>query len=242
MSYPYKAVVFDWAWTLVDLGDEDDRRPFLRMFDFLREKQVELPDFDDCFQVYRDLFYKLIKNSRETHREACFEQVLNYLLLRYSIDINGKTSVRELLTQYYKEVYSCRKVYPDVIHTLDGLQALGVRLGVISNTTNPGFMKDYEREQLGLDRYFEFSVYSSEVPYRKPHRSIFELAIKRLGVDVKQILYVGDHLEIDVGGAQGVGMPVAWINRRDMELAGGLYPEHEIQSLTDLLQIDSIRV
>lgn len=242
MSYPYKAVVFDWAWTLVDLGDEDDRRPFLRMFDFLREKQVVLPDFDDCYQVYRDLFYKLIKNSRETHREACFEQVLNYLLLRYSIDLNGKTSVRELLTRYYKEVYSCRKVYPDVIQTLDGLQALGVRLGIISNTTNPGFMKDYERKQLGLDRYFEFSIYSSEVPYRKPHPSIFELAIKRLGLDVKQILYVGDQLEIDVGGAQGVGMHAAWINRRNLESAGGLYPEHEIQSLTDLLQIDSIRV
>ncbi len=38
MNSPIKAVVFDWAWTLVDLGDEDDKKPFSEMFEFLRQK------------------------------------------------------------------------------------------------------------------------------------------------------------------------------------------------------------
>ena len=74
MNIAIKAVVFDWAWTLVDLVDEDDKRQFLKMFGFLRERGVSLPDFDDCYQTYREVFYKMIDESRKTHREACFEQ------------------------------------------------------------------------------------------------------------------------------------------------------------------------
>ena len=242
MSYPYKAVVFDWAWTLVDLKQEDDRRPFLKIFDFLRDKKIQLPEFESFFKAYQNLFYKLIEASRQTHQEACFAHVLNYLLLSFSIDIRNKTTIRELLFKFYQEIYSCREVFPDVAPTLQGLQSRGVRLGIVSNTTNPGFMKDYERECLDLDRYFEFSIYSSEVPYRKPHPSIFELAKNRLGIDAKEILYVGDHFENDVLGAQGVGFHAAWINRKRLEQEGCDCPDYELQSLTDLLQIESIPV
>ena len=93
MNLSIKAVIFDWAWTLVDLGNEDDTRPFLKMFEFLRKKGVSLPDYDDCYRTYRELFYKMISESKQTHREACFNSVLKFLLLKYSIDITGKIKV-----------------------------------------------------------------------------------------------------------------------------------------------------
>ena len=48
---------------------------------------------------------------------------------------------------------------------------------------------------------------------------------------------MGDSLEMDVTGAQGVGMAAAWINRGKDELIEGIYPDYEIHSLTDLLKI-----
>jgi len=242
MNLSIKAVVFDWAWTLVDLVDEDDRRPFLKMFGFLQGRGVSLPDFNDCYQTYRDLFYKMIEESRKTHREACFEPVLKYLLMKYSIDIAGKATVEEILKIYYQEVFSVRKVFPDVLTTLQGLQSAGMRLGIISNTTNPPFMKDYERVQMGLDPFFEFYIYSSDVPYRKPHPSIFELAISYLKLEPKEILFVGDSPAHDIAGAQNVGMKAAWINRNGKELPAGIHPEYEVRTLRDLLEIGSVKV
>ena len=60
MNFPYKAILFDWAYTLVDLVSEDDRAAFLELMRFLKEKDVELPEFELIFREYQDLFYKKI--------------------------------------------------------------------------------------------------------------------------------------------------------------------------------------
>ena len=40
MNFPYKAVLFDWAYTLVDLVCEDDRVAFSEMMKFLKSKRI----------------------------------------------------------------------------------------------------------------------------------------------------------------------------------------------------------
>jgi HAD superfamily hydrolase (TIGR01549 family) len=239
---PFKAILFDWAWTLVDLDIEDDCRPLKKVYEFLQQKDVALPDFDACLQTSRKVFGEMIELSRRTQREACFEHALSYLLLHQSIKIAGKTTVREILSVYYKEVYAVRKVFSDVVPALDQLRARGFRLGIISNTTNPGFMKDYERQSLGLDSYFECAVYSSEVPYRKPHPSIFNLGARFLRLENKEILYVGDNIEIDVVGAQKAGMTAAWLNRDGESRSQGIVPEYEISDLSQLLSLAPAQV
>ncbi|MBI4384792.1 MAG: HAD family hydrolase [Nitrospinae bacterium] len=239
MKFFYKAVLFDWAYTLVDLVHEDDRAAFAKAFDWLRGKGFSLPDFEEFFGVYHDLFYKMIDVSRESHREANFELALKLLLFRYRIDLAGNSDFEELLTVFYKEIYAPRKLYADTVPALEKLKSLGVRMGVVSNTTNPKFMKDYERSALGLDAYFEFALYSSELPYRKPHPSIFQAAIGRLGLGPRQILFVGDDLQSDVEGAQRVGLPTAWLNRDGNGKAASrnVQPDYEIRSLLDMLDI-----
>lgn len=241
MNFPFKAVLFDWAYTLVDLVEEDDAAAFRKLIDFLSEKGFRLNDFETIFSTYQELFHSMIRISRETHREACFEHVLKYLLFQNQIDLAGKTTLHELMTVYFKEIYAPRKVYPDTLPTLQTLKAAGMRMGIVSNTTNPGFMKDFERVSLGLDPFFEFSIYSSEVPYRKPHSSIFNLAMQRLGLKPDEILFVGDSPETDVVGAQGVGMRAVWLNRDKSSQWDGVQPDYEIDSLADLLKITSSR-
>ena len=242
MSFPYKAVLFDWAYTLVDLVDEDDHAAFVRLTDFLRDKGVALPDFATLFTAYQDLFYGLIDESRRTHREACFETVLRYLFFRYGIETDGYVSWREILTVYYDVIHGVRTMYPDVVHTLESMQDAGVRMGVVSNTTNPKFIKDEERRRVGLDRFFEFALYSSDMPYRKPHPTIFLAAVERLGLHAEDVLFVGDHLQMDVAGAQAVGMPAAWLNRNGSASIDGIIPDYQLTHLSDLLQIEPLKV
>ena len=242
MNFPYKAILFDWAYTLVDLVSEDDRAAFLELMRFLKDKDVELPEFELIFGEYQDLFYGLIKESRQTHREVNFETVLRYLFFKFHIEIQDKTNWEKILTVYYNVIHGVRLVYPDVMTTLETLSESGVRMGIISNTTNPEFIKEKELLQAGLSRFFEFTIFSSVTPYRKPHPSIFNAAISRLNVKPENILFVGDDLKMDVIGAQSVGMPAAWLNRNGSPLVENITPLYQITSLLDLLAIEPLEI
>jgi len=242
MNFPYKAVLFDWAYSLVDLVCEDDRAAFLKVKEFLEDKRVALPQFEVLFSDYQELFYGLIKESRLTHREVNFETVLRYLFFKYGIEIDNIATYKEILTVYYKVIHGVRKIYPDVVSTLDQLHQAGVRMGIVSNTTNPSFIKEEELRLTGLDKYFEFAVYSSSVPYRKPHPSIFDGVVSRLQVNLNEVLFVGDNLIMDVQGPQSIGMPAAWLNRNKSSLLDGISPDYQITNLRELLQIKPLNL
>ena len=235
MGFPFKAVGFDWAYTLMDLGMEDDRQPLVKVFSLLEAKKITLPDFGECLDKSRDLFKSMTELSQVTHREARFEEVLQYLLFYYKIPWEGQVSLQEILEVYYHEVYRERKVFPEVHRVLQQLNQWGVPMGIVSNTTNPVAMKKVELEESGLKDYFDFAIYSSGLPFRKPHPSIFQLAINHFQVRPPEILFVGDNLSADISGARKVGMKTAWINRYREE--GGVLSDYELTSLEDLLRI-----
>jgi len=239
MSFPFKGIGFDWAYTLVDLGKEDDRSPLQKVFRYLSSKNLSLPDFEEFLDQSRKIFHPMIENSRITNQEAHFEIALEKLISQFDISLNEDFSLKKLLEIYYMEVYSERKLYPEVISVLNSLKSIGVRMGVVSNTTNPRFMKENEMKAAGLESFFDFAIYSSDTPYRKPHPSIFQLAIESLKLKPEEILFVGDNLRLDIVGAQNVGMKSAWINRERKTNSIDGEPDYELHSLIDLLRIDS---
>ncbi len=239
MNFPFKGIGFDWAYTLVDLGEEDDRKPLQKVFTYLSSKNFSLPDFEEFLDSSRKIFHPMIENSRTTNQEARFETVLQKLIGQFDIPLNQEITLKKLLEIYYLEVYSERKLYPEVMSVLHSLKKIGVRMGVVSNTTNPGFMKENEMQVTGLKPFFDFAIYSSDTPYRKPHPSIFELAIERFSLEPEEILFVGDSLSLDVIGAQNVGMKSAWVNRERKNISIDSEPDFELHSLEDLLQLGS---
>ena len=223
----------------MDLGNEDDIVPLKKVFDYLSSKNLSLPDFEEFLGETRKIFFPMIEESRLTNKEARFEVVLQKIIRQFEIPLNGGITLENLLEIYYLEVYSKRKLYPEVMAVLNILKSMGVRMGVVSNTTNPGFMKENEMQVAGLKPYFEFAIYSSDTPYRKPHPSIFELAIESLNMKPEEVLFVGDNIFLDVIGAKNVGMKSAWINREHKNIPAGCEPDYELHSLEDLLQIAS---
>jgi len=141
-----------------------------------------------------------------------------------------------LLATHMREL-SKAVVFPG--HHAELLRALRKRhrLAVVSNFDyTPTARHILERE--GVADLFETVVVSAEVGWRKPKALIFELALRRLGLGPDEALFVGDRADIDVTGAQGVGMPVAWVNRDADPLPEGLQaPEFEIRDLAELERI-----
>jgi FMN phosphatase YigB (HAD superfamily) len=108
------------------------------------------------------------------------------------------------------------------------------RLAVVSNFDYTPTALDM-LERAGVAGLFETIVVSDGVGWRKPHARIFEETLTRLGLGAHDALFVGDRIDIDVGGAQALGMDTAWINRDAAVLpAGAAPPTFEIRDLGEL--------
>jgi HAD superfamily hydrolase (TIGR01549 family) len=115
------------------------------------------------------------------------------------------------------------ELYEDVLPVLDDLRAHGLRLGLVSN----GIRDLHEfvaHHRLDVDAIVDSRTHG----YVKPHPTIFQAALDRLGVTAQEAAMVGDSLEEDVAGAQALGMGGILVDRENR------YPD-AAERLTDLL-------
>ena len=94
------------------------------------------------------------------------------------------------------------------------LRRLGIRTGVISNLCWSGTALTRRLNAAFPDHRFDFIMTSSEYIFRKPDEHIFDMAIRKSGVDKADIWYCGNDIEVDLAGAHGVGLyPVFYDDR-----------------------------
>jgi HAD superfamily hydrolase (TIGR01509 family) len=89
---------------------------------------------------------------------------------------------------------------------LASLSEGGVRLGLLSNAPYPAYLMNEQLERLGLRRFFEVTLFSSEVGWRKPSARAFAELLRRLGLPGSAVWFVGDEWEADIEGARAAGM------------------------------------
>jgi putative hydrolase of the HAD superfamily len=112
----------------------------------------------------------------------------------------------------YDEWAACQHfhLYADVAPALTTLAGRGLKLGLISNSHRclASFQEHFELQGL-----IAGAVSSSEHGYMKPHPSIFEAALKLVGVEAAAAVMVGDSLQHDIEGARRVGMRGVLVHR-----------------------------
>lgn len=122
-------------------------------------------------------------------------------------------------------------VYPYVPGLLASLRSRGLRLGVLSNRTNP-CQEDLER--LGLAEYFELAVVAGEFDIWKPDPEIFRRTLTRLNTPPGQTIYVGDNYFADIIGAQNAGVGAVLLD------PDGLFPEAGCPVIASLQELPAI--
>lgn len=196
---------------------------------------VELAEFIDALMWS---WQEAERARRDTHREVAAAERLRMLIGRLGLEERrlAPEAVSVLLATHMRELSKAVVFPPHHGPLLDELRKRH-RLAIVSNFDyTPTARGILERE--GIAHLFETLVVSDEVGWRKPEPVIFETALGQLGVSASEALYVGDRADIDVAGAQGVGMSAVWINRDASALPPGIEPpEFEIRDLEELTQI-----
>jgi putative hydrolase of the HAD superfamily len=117
------------------------------------------------------------------------------------------------------------------------LRKAGLTLGVVSNTFVPARVLDRHLEEEGMLEQLPVRVYSCDVGYRKPRRTIFREALRRAGLNAAETLFVGDSPRADVAGANRMGMITVLKDPTGRYANGRGLADHRVRSILQLREI-----
>lgn len=127
---------------------------------------------------------------------------------------------------------------PEALPTFRALRECGRTIGVISNF-------DYRLyrilDGLGLRRWLDSIIISSEIGFAKPSAKLFEAALERHQLAPAEALHVGDSEQLDVVGAISAGMTAVLLKP---ELSRPFHLQDrtaEISSLRQVLRVIGLR-
>lgn len=171
----------------------------------LREQAIlpRLSSFNSFFEYYEQINkslwddYHLKKISKQTLIAERFSRSLTTYHI-YDLDWAN-------LNKRYLENMALQTVlFPGTIATLSTLRERGYQMHIITN----GFV-EVQHDKLrncGLIEFFSKIFISEEIQTTKPHRKIFEHALKTTNARKKKSLMIGDSWESDIEGALNFGI------------------------------------
>ncbi len=108
---------------------------------------------------------------------------------------------------FYEEIprrFATIEPYAGVVTTLESLRSRGFTLAALSDLP-----PEEKVRALGLSEFFGPILCAEDTGALKPHRRVFEALSSALDVALDEILYVGNNIRYDIGGAKAAGMHAA---------------------------------
>ncbi len=181
-------------------------------------------------------YVRLFKHLQHVDREMLGRK------FRYNRDVWWKTLFNELrlkrmdpkwiheLTLQYWRVYAANSPpFRDAEPTVRKLKQAGYKLGLVSDSDGTPGMKRKRIQQVPFHNLFQAIVVSGEdTPRVKPGHESFTLIAKKLGVQPRESVYIGDNPRTDIAGAKAVGMISVIVNRRGNR---GEDPDYRVPNL-----------
>ncbi|MDP8956914.1 MAG: HAD family hydrolase [Actinomycetota bacterium] len=235
---PVNSILFDFGHTLVDF--QRTQEALHAAYEQIRARieavaYMEVPEILDLVERVAGGVDRLVEQSYEERRLQELDQAQ---LLRDSFATVGfdlPDDVLEHIVHLDHSAYSnSLTVEPQILSTLEELQARGYRMGLVSNLSlRPALVRE-DLERLRLTPFLAATVFSSEIGFRKPDPRIFRAALERLDGDPAETVFVGDRLLDDVNGAHSAGMRAVQTRQFRQEENPEVVPEAVIDHLREL--------
>ncbi len=175
--------------------------------------------------------------ARETWAGVSLAGVWRETFSRLEINVTP-AELEALLRSYSWKPMPGIEPYADVPTILSILRAQGYKVGLITNSFQPMWVRDAELRTLGLLDYFDARITSGDTGFMKPHPAIYWRMLGLLNTTPERAVFVGDHPSYDIKGANLTGLTSILIQRptivREMD---GNIPNYTIQTLHELLPI-----
>ncbi len=218
-----RAIVFDLDNTLTD---------FMKMKEAAISAAID-GMIDAGFQLPRE---QLRERVDAIYREQGleFQRVFDELLQREFGEVDPKILASGIVA-YRRARESALVLYPHAQMALLELAKRGIRLGVVSDA--PRLQVWLRLCSLGLQHVFDAVVTFDDTRERKPAPAPFREVLRRLDVEPREALMIGDWAERDVVGAASLGMKTVFArygDTFDTQVSGA---DYDVQDVLELLEI-----
>ena len=215
-------VIFDWGGTLTPWHTVDHE---------ILWREVCAPHFpaaeaEEAAHSICEAERAVWKAMERSHESATLAQVFERARV---------TATDDVLASYFQAWEPHTLTDPAAPPLLRELRGRNIKIGVLSNTLWPRSAHErcFTRDNV-LD-LIDGAVYSSEIPWVKPHPAAFRAAMAAVGEDdPASCVFVGDRPYDDVHGAKGVGMRAVLIQGSDVPPFDGAVPDAVIAGLPEL--------
>lgn len=222
-----EAVIFDWGGTLTPWHTVDAEQSWIT-----GAGDIELGSRLWTAEL------AMWKRSQSEHRSATMADVFAEA---------GHTYDDAVLSRYHQWWEPHTLIDPEAPGLFTALRERGIKVGVLSNTiwSREEHQRIFDRDSVA--DYIDGAIYTSDIPWTKPHPKAFEAAMAAVGVtDPARAVFVGDRPWDDIHGAKSVGMRAILIPHSEIpiEQRGPVEGEADavVERLGDiLLHIDQWR-
>ncbi len=225
------AVIFDWGGTLSEFVNAelvDAWRLAARHIDPAHEDEIAA----QLVQVEADFWATTSSHQRSATLADLLAQAATELGLDVAEALLEEAAVRHL------DAWTPHISHdPDAAPALAALRAAGLRVGMLSNTHWPRTFHERFLERDGLVELIDARLYTSEMPFQKPHPSAFLAAAEALGVAPADAVFVGDRPWDDIAGAGSVGMRTVLRPNPFAPDIEGIEPDARIAGLPELVDL-----
>lgn len=167
------------------------------------ELSSRISSFEDFFEIYEQINQSLWSDY---HSKKITKQKL--IVERFSRSMHAfgihDYDWIELNRLYLENMALQTQLFPGTMETLSILKSKGYQLHIITN----GFREVQYSKLINcrLAGFFTKVFISEEIQTTKPHRQIFEHALKSTNAPKKRSIMIGDSWETDILGALNFGM------------------------------------
>ncbi|MBA2390506.1 MAG: HAD family hydrolase [Geodermatophilaceae bacterium] len=226
-----RAVIFDWGGTLTPWHTVEAAAQWTA---FVSVSHADRPvDAEGAAARLLAAEVRAWEASRDDHRSATFTDILAAAGL-------DRHEAAELAYRKFWDPHTL--IDPDVPPLFAALRERDIRIGVLSNTIWDRAWHESIFRRDGVHDLIDGAVYTSEVPWTKPHPEAFRAAMSAVGVDdPAECVFVGDRPFDDISGARAAGMRAVLVPHSDIPLAQqvpvDVHPDAVVGRLSELLPL-----
>jgi YjjG family noncanonical pyrimidine nucleotidase len=221
-----KAIFFDADGTLID-HKACEKQALVYVFDKLSLQ------YDDVYQgMFRKIEGELWANAEIglISHEGIFEERFESLFKAINVGYDDYFNANELFkTGLAGSIALLNGAHEIISYLYDK----GFMLCVITNglieLQKPRVMNSL------VGTYISHIIVSEEVGAHKPIPLIFNTLLKRIGLNVNDVIMIGDSLQNDIQGAINAGIQCVWFNPNGAINTTNIQPDYEIQDLSELI-------
>lgn len=232
MPATYKHLFFDLDHTLWDF--ETNARETLGELYTLNSLQdrgvTDMPLFFERYSFHNDRLWARYTKGFIKQEELRWKRMWFTLL---DFKIGDEVLSKSMSSQFLERLPFRKNLFPYTIEILDYLRVKGYQMHLVTN----GFdeIQHHKLTSSNLRHYFGEVITSEKSNSLKPHKEIFDYALRVTGATKEESIMLGDNLDADIQGGINAGLDTVFVNHLNVQ--AHVIPTYTVSHLKELEQI-----